>query len=261
LAHIIMTRIQLTLLTLCSLLFASTAAALTLTFDEIGFVHGSVVADQYEGLSITAVNFNRSFHYAVAFDSNASSTRDPDLEAASGGPTSWSGGNLEGEDLGIMLIIQENDDDDGCSGGFLCSEPDDEGRRAAGTLTFDFGLSPVSDFGFDLIDVESTTAENGQVTFFSGDDEVSISFMDLLLGFELGDNTANRILPFAPSFGDGLDLTPTFDRIVIELGGSGAVDNITFTPVPQPSTAFLLSLGLTGLAWSVRRQPRARPGF
>jgi len=253
-----MTRIRPTILTLCSFLFASTATALTLTFDEVGFVHGSLVTDQYAGLSITADNFNRSFDYAVAFDSNASHTRDPDLEAASGGLTSWSGGNLEGEDLGIMLIIQENAD--GCSGDFVCNEPDDEGRRAAGTLTFDFGQMPVISFGFDLIDVESTTAENGSVTFFSGDDQLSISFMDLLVGFELGDNTANRILPFAPNFGDELDFTPAFDRIVIELGGSGAIDNITFTPVPQPSTALLLLLGLTGLAGSGRRRRRVQPG-
>lgn len=254
----IMTRIRLTFLTLCSLLFASTATALTITFDDVGLEHGSLVSNQYAGLSITANNFNRSFDYAVAFDSNASSTRDPDLEAASGGLTSWSGGNLEGEDLGIMLIIQENNY--GCLDDLVCDKPDDEGGRAAGTLTFDFGETPVLDFGFDLIDVESTTAENGQVTFFSGDDQVSISFMDLLLGFELGDNTANRILPFAPIFGDGLGSTPAFDRIVIELGGSGAVDNITFTPVPQPSTALLLSLGLIGLVWSGRRRPRDRPG-
>jgi len=246
-----MTQIRLTILTLCSLLLASTASGLTITFDEVGLVHGSLVSDQYAGLSIAADNYNRSFDYAVAFDSNAMDTRDPDLEAASGGLTSWSGGNLEGVDLGIMLVIQENDYR--CGDG-VCNRPDDEGRRAAGTLTFDFGQTPVFDFGFDLIDVESTTAENGQVIFFSGDDQVSIGFVDLLMGLELGDNTANRILPFAPSFGDELDSALAFDRIVIELGGSGAVDNITFTPVPQPSTALLLSLGLIGLAWSGRRR-------
>jgi hypothetical protein len=152
----------------------------------------------------------------------------------------------------MMLIIQENDYD--CASG-VCGRPDDEGRRPAGTLIFDFSQAPVFDFGFDLIDVESTTAEDGSVTFYSGKDVVTIGFMDLLMGFELGDNTANRILPITPIFDDADDGPRALEGVVIELGGSGAVDNITFTPVPEPSTAVLLGLGLVGLAWSGR--PRA----
>jgi len=249
-----MSRIRLSLLSLslCSLLLASAAQALTLSFDDVGLVHGSLVAEQYAGLRITADNYSRRFDYAVAFDSNLTNTRDPDLEAASGGSSAWSGGNLEGVNLGLMLVIQENDD--GCSGDEICNKPDDEGRRPAGSLTFDFLSVPVFDFGFDTIDVESTSAEDGSVTFFSGRDEVTVGFVDLLMGFDLGDNTANRILPFTPVFGARPDTKRAIDRVVIELGGSGAVDNITFTPVPEPATATLLMLGLAGLAFAGRRR-------
>jgi hypothetical protein len=247
-----MTQLRITILSLFGLLVASTASAVTITFDDVGLVHGSLVSTQYAGLTITAENYNRPFDHAVAFDSNAADTRDPDLEAASGGGTLWSGGNLQGQDLGMMLIIQENDYR--CEGDGVCNKPDDEGQRAAGTFTFEFGDTPVYDFGFDLVDVESTTAEDGYVTFHSGTEEMTISFMELLMGFELGDNTANRILPITPIFGDRPDVLRALDRIVIELGGSGAVDNISFTPVPEPSTAWLLTLGLIGLAVSGRRR-------
>jgi hypothetical protein len=239
--------------TLLAALCAPAAGALTLSFDDVGLVHGSLVSDAYAGVVITADNFARPFDYAVAFDSRLSSTRDPDLEAGSGGATRWSGGNLEGQELGLMLILQENST--GCQADGICNLPDDEGRRPAGTFSFTFSDASVLDFGFDLVDVENTNMENGAVTFFSGTNSHSIDFAVLLAGLELGDNTANRIAPILASEIAGLQ---SFDRVVIELGGSGAVDNIVYTPVPEPSTAVLLAIGLLGLA--VAGRAPADPG-
>ena len=111
---------------LCALsasLVAGQASAITLTFDDIGLQHGSVLSDQYAGVEISAVNFNKSHGIAAAFDTGLTGTRDDDLESASGGLTAWSGGNLEGTELGFALILQENDEN--CAGG-VCSAPDDE---------------------------------------------------------------------------------------------------------------------------------------
>ena len=46
-----------------------------------------------------------------------------------------------------------------------------------------------------------------------------------------------------------------FDRVTVQLVSSGAIDNLTFAPVPEPGTLAMLALGLTGLA-SFRREKR-----
>jgi len=226
-----------------SMLLPGSAGAVTLSFDGLGLVHGEVVS-AFDGVTIEATNPNRSFDYAVVFDSEASGTRDLDLEAATGGATRWSGGNLEGVELGMMLILQENGS--GCDSG-VCLNADDEGSRpSAGELRFIFDV-PVTSFGFDLIDVDSTTAENGSVTFKTGSGgSATIAFADFLAGFEVGDNTANRIDAFTASSVGLAD--EIFTEVTIAFGGSGAIDNVTFVPTPEPSTVLFLGVGLAGLA-------------
>jgi hypothetical protein len=239
-------------LTAANLAAATAGAASIVTFDDVGLVHGSLVSDQYPDLAISATNFTRGFHLAVAFDSNASGTRDPDLEAADGGPPFWSGGNIADQDLGLMLIIQENDE--GCLADAICDEPDDEGRRAAGTITIEFTRFSVIEFGFDIVDVESLAAENGSVTLHDGASSVTVGFASLLSAPQIGDNTANRIAPLLAAQIDGIE---EIDKVVIELGGSGAIDNLTFSHVPEPSTLLLSALGLAGLG-AARRVHRTR---
>ena len=238
---------------LSSFLAVGNAIALTADFESL--LHGEVVSGQIAGVTIDALNPNRSFDYAVAFDSTQTNTADADLESNPQGPAYWSGGNLVDTELGIMLIIQENDT--GCAVG-ICSNPDDEGRRPAGDLGFSFEV-PVLDFGFDLVDIESIAAESGYLEFFQGQSSAIVQLMDFLeLGNDrydssivLGNNTANRYAAITAA-SVGLE---NFDRVVLHLGGSGAIDNIQATLVPEPSTALLLSLGLVGLA--ARRRSRA----
>ena len=107
-------------------------------------------------------------------------------------------------------------------------------------------------------------AEDGAVNFYLNgtlldsvafDEFVTIGneFYDATVAY--GNNSANRIAPI--SIGD-LTLAPQnagaagFDQVVFSLGGSGAIDTITF--VPEPATMSLLALG--GVA-SIRRRRTA----
>ncbi len=220
-----------------SLVFgALPASALTIDFE--GLANGEVVTN-VSGVTIIAESFQRDFDYAVAFDSTATGTEDSDLE------DDWAGGNLVGEVLGNLLILQENDA--GCESG-VCSRPDDEGRRPAGTLTLEFS-TPTSIFGFDLIDIDSAVAENGALTLWDASGaSVRIDFDVVLAGLDIGDNTANRITPYASKeLGLG-----EFVKAEFLLGGSGAIDNIEI--VPEPTTALLMGLGLAGLGVAGRRR-------
>ncbi len=239
--------------TLATALLAGTAPvdALAIDFEEFG--HGEVV-----GRVVAADNFNRSFDYAVAFDTNAADTADPDLERGGG----WSVGNLApSTDLGNILILQENDT--GCASG-TCSSPDDEGERPAGTFAFRLGDGEVASFfSFDLIDVEveegAATREGGSITFFLEGfafpggpvphTAASFSFADFLSlgqGVVYGDHSANHV---------ELTLNP-FNAFQIRMGGSGGIDNLfaNGVPIPEPTPGALLVLGLIGLAASTRRR-------
>ncbi len=227
--------------------------AVTITFDEParGFVHGSVVNTQYAAdtvlASISVTNLGGGEDLAVVFDTTfGGSTSDGDLL----GPP-WNGGNLPSNtDLGNALIIQENGA--GCGTG-VCSNPDDEGSRPAGVIELVFS-APVLAFGFDLIDVESRTAEDGAVVFHDGLASFTIAWADFEAGgafdrgLAYGNNSANRIAPVSAA---DVGLTG-FDRIEIRMGGSGAIDNLYYdTPTPPaPEPAFLswLALGLLGAA-------------
>lgn len=216
------------------------AQAATITFE--GLAHGEIVTNQLaasSGVTISAVNPNRPHDLGIIFNSLETGTSDPDLE----GP-SWDGGNLAPDTiLGNLLIIAENDGDSNLDG--LIDDPDDEGHRPAGMLIFDFG-DAMTEFGLDLVDVESPTAELGKVEFFSGGssigevgfdefvDNTSV-FYDPTVAF--GNNSANRINPILAS-----EIGATgFDRVIVHMGGSGAIDNINF--VPEPTSMILLAGG------------------
>ncbi len=209
------------------------ASGVTVTFS--GLAHGEIITNQFDGigLTITADNPNRAFDIAAIFDSTETGTSDPDLE----GPP-WAGGNLPSDlVLENLLILAENNV--GAGDGIL-DDPNDEASNPAGDLIFDFA-TPQTEFGFDLVDVDGMVQEDGRVSFFLDGGLVGVvEFSDLTDNgsiffdptIQFGNNTINRLGPFALG---------AFDRAVITLGGSGAVDNVNF--IPSPGAAALLALG------------------
>ena len=171
-------------------------------------------------------------------------TLDPDLEGPPGG-----GGNLAisqtETQLGRALIIAENAV--GAGDGIL-DNPDDEGSRPAGQLILQFSRT-INTFGFDVIDIEGIILEGSSLEFFRDDvlvatvefadfTTVASDFYDATIVF--GDNTANRVAPISASalvsagFASASD---GFDRVVINVGGSSAFDNIII-PAPSGLLAF-----------------------
>lgn len=232
----------------CTGILALAGSAQADIIDFSGFEHGRIISNQYAhmGVTITADNFSRSFDLAAIFDSDRSSdSRDPDLLYP------WDRGNLVGTRLGNMLILAENNT--GASDGIL-DRPDDEANRPAGTFTFDFAQR-ITYFGMDIIDVEGTVQENGFMAFYrDGNLITQIGFADFQNASSphfdptvvFGDNSANRLTPvFASEYEAG-----GFDRVVVRLGGSGAIDNIV---IPGPGAASLLAAASLGLARRRRR--------
>jgi hypothetical protein len=237
------------------LLLPSAANAITtLTFS--GFANGEIVDVDFvpQGIStIATTNLGAGPNFGITADSGMMFNMDPDLE----GPPikNWSAGNLPSNTaLGNILIIQTNST--GCAAGQapgsaldICDDPNDEGARPAGNFDITFTL-PVDVFGFDLVDVENLIDEPGSIDFYEGLTSASLSWAQLQTRdgtIVWGDNSANRINSLTPAevtLLTGTAMT-TFDRIVINMGGSGAIDNLV---IPEPGTAGLLVLGMLGLA-------------
>jgi hypothetical protein len=234
-------------------LFLITAEATLIDFNNLS--NRQIVDTEFQasyGLTISAQNVGGGPHLAVIFDSSLTGTLDPDLQGPL--PNTWNSGNLAPSTfLGNLLIIAESGADNGS--GFLDRRPDDEGSRPAGSLFFDFDR-PIDSFGFDVVDIEGPE-EYGQdsgyfATFYLGPTELGrvgfgelidpiSSFYDPTIVY--GDNSANMIQPITSS-----DLgTSPFDRVEINMGGSGGVDNINWTHVPEPSSIILLLSGFFGL--------------
>ena len=245
-----------------ALAFAVNANAGLIDFN--GFEHGTVINDQYasEGLLISADNLLAfKEDYAVAYDStnrkrNKITNADKDLNGPSWGAGNMGDSNME---LGGLLIIQENDI--GCDTG-VCSVPDDEGFRPAGSLFFGFDEA-ISSFGFDVIDVEKVgeapkyhvsfysdfDVVGGQITVDNSDKVGQVNFEDLVghNGVEFGNNSFNRLEPF------WFDDPKLVKAVQIRMGGSGGVDNLVFS-VSEPSAIALLVLGMGGIVALRRRR-------
>ena len=244
-------------------LAAEAAYALPTVLDFESLVHGEIVGGQFSvrhGVTISAINIGEDHNLAIAFDSTLTGTADPDLED----PWIFNGntGNIpEGTLLGKVLIISENNVRDKDNDNLIAS-PDDEGSRPAGSIFFDFDF-PLAEIGFDLIDVEGPGEFEPDVdggffaTFFTGGTELaSVGFGDFIDNTSLffdstvtyGNNLANRISPISAS---ALSIA-AFDRVEINFGGSAAIDNLTWTPVPgtpipEPSSLALFGVAVAGL--------------
>lgn len=251
----------------CCAIWSSRAFSgfLSLTFDETppGVTHGNVITNQFlatHGIVISAENFSKTFDLAVIYDSEYLGMgygRDPDLERQSNQGNGWSMGNIaKHEVLGNLLIIAENNQSASNPG-----KSDDEGARPAGNLKLRFDV-PITAVGFDLVDIEgSSEMLNGSgyvaVAKHSGNEIGRVRFGDFvdsssayyISTVKFGNKSANRISPL--SFGGR-----PFDEIVFNMGGSGGITNIVYSPVPEPSSAVLILIGSVGIAGIRRRRAR-----
>jgi len=224
---------------------AGSAQGVVITFDALQT--GEIVTNQFasDGLLIETENFNRPFDLGIIYDSTGIDPGfDPDLE----GPN-WDGGNLAPNAvLYNLLIVSQSKWDFNQDG--LIDVPNDEGQRPSGEFQLTF-TTPITEFGLDLVDVE-LAVENGEIAFYrgglSGTQVDVVGFEDLVDGgsafydstVTFGNNTANRIAPIAASAFS----VPDFDAVAVYMGGSGAIDNVQYTVVPEPLSVSFLAGGV-----------------
>ena len=258
-------------LAMASLAAPMSAGAAVITFDSRD--RGEIITNQYvvsDGVLIRANNADPSGpDAAIIFVTYPQFNEpDPDLRPP------YDRGNLSGGDHypDRVLIIPENINDQGGgpNGGpnGLVDFPNDEAE--GGWIEFTFAEQQTS-LGFDVIDAEGITRDfaNGYgVRFYQGEVLVGqVTFRRFLNNnskyydpsVEFGNNSINRIRPIEATSLEqaGFPLVTSFNRVVFDIGESGALDNIVFTPVPEPGTAALAMLGLGGLL-ATRRTRRRR---
>lgn len=245
----------------CAAVGAS-AGTTTINFNNVS--HGTVVNNQYAGVAISADNATNNVDVAVAFDTQLQPSFDPDMTSP------WSGGNIQSALLGNVLVIQEEGP---IVGGMVGpgGNPHNEGARPAGTITFEFN-QVITAFGMDVVDIEGpvefgTTSGFFLQFFLNGVEVADVAFGELVTpgntfydaSIAFGNNTANRINPYSVDDlnAHGFNVTG-FDTVVVNLGGSGGIDNIVYetengTGVPSPSAA-VAGLALFGLTLRRKRQ-------
>ncbi len=213
--------------------------------------HGQIVDNEYAdwGVQITSVAENDPKNpIQVAFDTNETGTSDGDLEFNN--PSNSYNSELvrTGEDLtdyesnfsytsleidgygdidspGNVLIIQNVNKRDECNE-LSCKDPDDQARPAGYfEFKFDFLVNIISLDTFDFDETNLLTAQ----FFDAKDDEIKNGFVfqDMVDGgFLRQDVNVSGV-----------------KRLVLNLPGSGAIDNLAFKEVSGPA-----SLGLLGFA-------------
>ena len=229
------------------LLVAPAVRAVVLDFEDFGitnFQHGTVINTQYSNVAISATNLGGGPNLAAVFDSTLSNTRDSDLEGLFNSNNPSLADNF---DPGNILIIQENNI--GCDDG-VCNRPDDEGSRPAGWISFAFAQA-IELISIDFFDIEvaenGATSENAIRLFDSANSELfANTFYVPNTG---GDNLWNQVL-FVTA-GQGIT---GIARIDVHFGGSGALDNLTYSVVPVPAAFWLFGTALIGFIGYSRRR-------
>ena len=222
------------------LLIASSASALeTITFDDDSLFHGDTITSVSgnNGSGPIAVFGDNPVdpgmgNWATAFDSNAPTCGDDDLGSPNesclgGGPGVGADGEPTGANpncstLNNVLILQEINCDGGscsevCSPGPGSDPSADDSDNKDGVFTLDFsGLGKtVTIHSVDFLDVEAD--EPNAVAIVLDD---AMATLDMTIGDPLGDNGYGTL---------ELGSVPGATFLVIDLNGSGAVDNIVFS--------------------------------
>jgi hypothetical protein len=228
-------KVLLTSAVLCC--FSSVSNASTIIIDFEGYAAGTIIDNEYAPAMVTsAINVSSGPDVAVIFDTLNPSGGDIDL----GGPFSTNNPLLSNNyNPGNVLIIQENSA--GCDA-FTCSEPDDEGSRPAGGFIFEFE-SAVNLLSIDFFDVE------GEETVFNAIKLFDVNNVEIMPGVFFtpdtgGDNMWDRVMFNAYGV----------KMIELNMGGSGAIDNIAYNAVPVPAAVWLFGTGLLSLVGVARRK-------
>lgn len=256
-------------------LMLGSAAAHAFTLDFETFTHGQVISensvvsfgipDPVPGLSVTLRTdnyatsqvFSQQYDFGVVFDTAvAGSSADPDLGPFFDFDENHSGnqnpqvmqGLPDGYSPGNVLIIQNDSDDAACRPDGICDNPNDERNPPApiGKHIFEFG---------ELVDIDSVDffdVEEGSGAIWALDADDIIIGAAISVPTNGGDDMYSTII---------VDKTGV-KKLVIEIGGSGALDSIvgdftTTTQVPEPTSMSLFGLGLVGLAYVNRRRRRS----
>jgi hypothetical protein len=215
------------------------AHALTMDFDrDTGgnvIKRGQFIDEEYAdwGVHITARNYSRPFDAAITFDTLKPTGGDTDLRT-----DSKRYGLNNDRERGMVLILAENIKDNNKDG--YVDKPDDEGNRPAGYFDFMFDYR-VNAGGLVMLDIDNYH-EPGSVQFFLDGSLLSQSFNFVALG----DNSIQAL------DWSGFE----YDKMRINLGGSGAVAEVTANPIPEPVTVVLVAgaVAAVGMRASGRRR-------
>lgn len=212
----------------CGMSLAATSV-LAASIDFSGLDAGTIIDNEYFsslGVTVSATGTGNAPDAAVIFDTDNPTGGDYDLA----GPFAPGVGNSFGSiSPGNVLILQENNTCDELT----CSNPDDQGSRPGGTMSFAFG-NAVSITSVDFFDVEGPEA--GTVVLFDAGGEVLNTIDIVSTG---GDNLWYRLM---------IDVGGVYS-MDINMGGSGAIDNIQYVvPVPAALPLMLGALSMLGFA-------------
>lgn len=197
---------------------------------------GQIIDEEYApwGVHISTTNLQSSSDIGIAFDTENPTGGDYDLRTGAG---AYGVGNDPSDPLGNALIIAEDSRDYNNDG--LIDDPDDEGGRPAGYHTFLFDMDMLGG-EVTLLDIEE---RYGSIFFYLDGSLLSGQTVSIP---NLGDNS-RQTLAFSGF---------VFDQMRIFLKGSGAVDNVTLVPTPEPSTMLLLGSATAALVRARRKQKK-----
>jgi hypothetical protein len=191
--------------------------------DALGsqILHGQVIDSEYAAWGIDIdVKHPRLSHldFGVALNTRVSIEADSRTSALYGAyhPTNTTY-------LGNVLITPRNNTDRNTDG--IMDKPDTAYERPNGTFTFTLDRAWLSG-AVTILDAEEA---NGTIKTYRGS-----MLLDTVVIPALGDNSVVRLF-----FGG----QQSFNKIVVQLAGSGGLDALTLNAVPEPAGAAVLVLG------------------